>query len=50
MREVSELRRSPLTEVSLVQTRRQLVRILIEKYHAAADLRLYGEGGNGMSP
>jgi hypothetical protein len=43
VREVSELRRSPLTEVSLVQTRQRMVRILIDQYHATTNLNLYGE-------
>jgi hypothetical protein len=34
----------PLTEVSLVQTRRQMVRVLIDQFHATTDLNLYGEG------
>jgi hypothetical protein len=49
LREVSQLRRNPLTEVSLVQTRRQMVRILIDQYHATTDLSLYGEGDYGTS-
>jgi hypothetical protein len=49
VREVSELRRSPLTEVSLVQTRQAMVRILIDQYHATTGLRLYGEGNYGSS-
>ena len=43
--EVSKLRRNPLTEVSLTQMRRQMVRILIDQFHAATDLRHYGEDG-----
>jgi len=49
VREVSQLRRMPLTEVSLVQTRRQMVQVLIDQYHATTDLRLYGEGDYGTS-
>jgi len=49
VREVSELRRIPLTEVSLVQMRQRMVRILIDQYHATSDLSLYGEGDYGTS-
>jgi len=49
VREVSELRRIPLTEVSLVQMRQRMVRILIDQYHATPDLSLYGEGDYGTS-
>jgi hypothetical protein len=49
VREVSQLRRIPLTEVSLVQMRQRMVRILIDQYHATADLSLYGEGDYGTS-
>jgi mono/diheme cytochrome c family protein len=42
MNEVSQLRREPLTEVSLAQTRQQMVRILIDQFHATADLLRYG--------
>jgi len=42
MREVAELRRHPLTEVSLVQMRQQMVKVLIDQYHATPDLRRYG--------
>ncbi|MDP9011827.1 MAG: cytochrome C [Pseudomonadota bacterium] len=49
VREVSHLRRIPLTEVSLVQTRQEMVRILIDRYHATTDLRLYGGGDYGTS-
>jgi hypothetical protein len=49
VREVSQLRRMPLTEVSLVQTRQQMVRVLIDQYHATTDLSLYGEGAYGTS-
>jgi hypothetical protein len=44
VREVSRLRRMPLTEVSLVQTRQKMVGILIDQYHATTNLRHYGEG------
>jgi hypothetical protein len=44
LREVSQLRRHPLTEVSLAQMRRQMVGILIDQYHATTNLRRYGEG------
>ena len=47
VREVSELRRSPLTEVSLVQTRKEMVKVLIDQYHASTELRLYGEAAYG---
>ena len=47
VREVSQLRRIPLTEVSLVQMRQRMVRILIDQYHATTDLSLYGEGDYG---
>jgi hypothetical protein len=49
VREVSQLRRMPLTEVSLVQMRQQMVRVLIDQYHATKDLSLYGEGAYGTS-
>lgn len=42
LREVSELRRKPLTEVSLVQMRQQMVRLLVDRYHATTELRRYG--------
>jgi hypothetical protein len=45
MNEVSQLRREPLTEVSLAQTRQQMVRKLIDEFHATADLRRYGGDG-----
>jgi cytochrome c553 len=41
--EVGRLRKSPLTEVSLLSFRRDLVRTLIERYDAPAALREYGE-------
>jgi hypothetical protein len=47
LREVSQFRRNPLTEVSLVQMREQMVRILIDQYHATTDLRRYGEDDYG---
>jgi hypothetical protein len=50
LREVSQLRRQPLTEVSLVQMRRQMVRVLIDQYHATTNLRLYGENDYGNPP
>jgi hypothetical protein len=43
LREVSQLRRKPLTEVSLVQMRQPMVRTLIDQYHATTDLWRYGE-------
>jgi hypothetical protein len=46
-REVSQLRRKALTEVSLAQMRQQMVQILIDQYHATTDLRRYGEGDYG---
>ena len=45
--EVSRLRRSPLTEVSLVQTRKEMVRVLIDQYHADTTLSFYGEAAYG---
>ena len=50
LREVSELRRHPLNEVSLVQMRQQMVGTLIDRYHANAELRRYGEEGYGSPP
>lgn len=47
LREVSQLRRKPLTEVSLAQMRQQMVRILVDQYHASTDLRRYGEEDYG---
>lgn len=41
-REVGALRRQPLTEVSLIQVRKQLVETLINKYKATSALRRYG--------
>jgi mono/diheme cytochrome c family protein len=49
VREVAQLRRMPLTEVSLVQTRKEMVQILIDQYHASKDLGLYGEGAYGST-
>jgi hypothetical protein len=46
-REVTQLRSKPLTEVSLAQMRQQMVRILIEQYHATTDLRRYREDDYG---
>lgn len=50
LREVSQLRRQPLTEVSLVQMRRRMVRVLIDQYRATTKLRLYGENDYGSPP
>lgn len=50
LREVAQLRRAPLTEVSLVQMRQRMVRVLIDQYHATANLRLYGESDYGSPP
>lgn len=47
LREVSQLRRKPLTEVSLAQLRQQMVRTLIDQYHATTNLRRYGEDDYG---
>jgi hypothetical protein len=49
-REVSQLRRSPLTEVSLAQMRQQMVRVLIDQYHATTELRRYGADDYGSTP
>ncbi len=49
LHEVSQLRRKPLTEVSLAQMRQRMVRTLIDQYNATTDLRLYGEGDYGTS-
>jgi mono/diheme cytochrome c family protein len=46
-REVATLRRTPLTEVSLLQVRKQLVDTLIEKYNITSALRRYGEDAYG---
>ncbi|HVW70523.1 MAG TPA: hypothetical protein VHB68_16210 [Steroidobacteraceae bacterium] len=43
VREVAQLRRRPLTEVSLLQLRREMVRTLIDQYNATTQLRRYGE-------
>jgi hypothetical protein len=48
--EVSQLRRRPLTEVSLAQMRQQMVRVLIDEYHATTDLRRYGDDDYGSPP
>jgi len=50
VREVSQLRRSPLTEVSLVRMRRAMIRTLIDQYHATSDLRLYGAVDSSSTP
>jgi hypothetical protein len=50
VREVSQLRRQPLTEVSLAQMRQQMVRILIDQYNATTDLRRYGADDYGSPP
>ena len=50
VREVSQLRRKPLTEVSLAQMRQQMVRILIDQYNATTELRRYGEDDYGSPP
>jgi mono/diheme cytochrome c family protein len=42
MNEVSLLRHEPLTEVSLAHTRQQIVRTLIDQFHATVGLRRYG--------
>jgi hypothetical protein len=49
VREVSELRRSPLNEVSIVQTRQAMVRILIDQHHATPTLSTYGESAYASS-
>jgi mono/diheme cytochrome c family protein len=41
--EVGKLRKQPLTEVTLTKYRQRMVETLIEKYHAPAALRDYGE-------
>lgn len=46
-REVSQLRRSPLTEVSLLQLRQQMVRTLIDQYNATTALLRYGDDAYG---
>jgi hypothetical protein len=50
VREVSQLRRKPLTDVSLLRMRQQMVRILINQYNATADLRRYGDDGYESTP
>jgi hypothetical protein len=47
VREVSQLRRKPLTEVSLLQMRQEMVRVLIEQYNATPGLRRYGADDYG---
>lgn len=47
--EVAALRRQPLTEVSLLALRRQLVDTLIQKYNATSALRRYGTDAYGDS-
>jgi mono/diheme cytochrome c family protein len=42
-REVSELRKQPLTEVALFQYRQRMVETLIAEYRAPGSLRRYGE-------
>jgi hypothetical protein len=49
VREVAELRRMPLTEVSLVQMRQRMVQVLIDRYNATPDLRRYGQDAYGSS-
>jgi hypothetical protein len=41
--EVSRLRKTPLTEVSLLEYRAELVNELIEKYNAPVSMRFYGD-------
>ena len=48
-REVAQLRRKPLTEVSLVRMREQMVRTLIDQYNATPGLRRYAESNYGSS-
>jgi hypothetical protein len=50
LHEVSQLRRNPLTEVSLAQMRQRMVRTLIDQYNATTDLRRYGEDDYGSPP
>jgi hypothetical protein len=50
VREVSQLRRKPLTGISLAQMREQMVRILIDQYNATAALRRYGADDYGSPP
>jgi hypothetical protein len=49
-REVSQLRRQPLTEVSLARMRAQLVQTLTQKYNVTTDLRRYGDDSYGSPP
>lgn len=50
MQEVAQLRRQPLTEVSLAELRRQMVQTLIDRYQATTDLRRYGEDSYDNTP
>ena len=50
VREVSQLRRKPLTGISLAQMRQQMVRILIDQYNATTELRRYGADDYGGQP
>jgi hypothetical protein len=50
VKEVSQLRRNPLTEVSLARMRQQMVQILIEQYNATTELRRYGEDDYASPP
>jgi mono/diheme cytochrome c family protein len=43
VREVSQLRRQPLTEISLARMRQRMVSVLINQYNATTELRRYGE-------
>jgi len=50
LREVAELRRIPLTEVSLVQMRQQMVQVLVDQFHATTNLNRYGDDAYGSPP
>jgi mono/diheme cytochrome c family protein len=50
VREVAQLRRKPLTGVSLLQMRQQMVRTLIDEYHASTELRRYGADDYASPP
>jgi mono/diheme cytochrome c family protein len=50
VREVSQLRRKPLTGVSLAKMREQMVQILIDQYNATTELRRYGADNYGSPP
>jgi hypothetical protein len=50
VREVSQLRRQPLTEVSLARMRQQMVQTLIDQYNATTDLRRYGADDYASPP